>query len=357
MNTTQTSPITPTHWVGLDVSKDFFNAAFVHDGKKWPHTPTNQIPQSSFNRTKEGATSFVQWLDTLMQGGQDPKHARAIMEATGRYSTELTGWLMLLRPSLAPAIAPPRQTAPFIESMGIRNKTDKIDALALGFYGMERQPRAYEAPSPQECKLRELVRYRNFLVEERTAAENRAKELTDCKAVEKMQGRRIAQLKRDIEKLEKEMRLLLDKVPELKRDIDLMCSINGIGFTTAVTVRAELGDLRRFTSARQLSAFAGLCPTQRQSGTSVNGRSRMNKGGNSVVRAKLYMAALSAIQHNKDMAQTYREMVEQGKSSMAALGAIMRKLLVLMRRLLISGKPFDPQWKTQKQIARGGIHA
>lgn len=348
MSTTQAASAVPTHWVGIDVSKASFNAAFIRDGQRWPHVKSAQIPQGAFERTAQGASEFAQWLDTLMLNEQHPPQVRALMEATGRYSVELTGWLVELRPGLAPAIVPPTQTAAFIKSMGLRNKTDKMDALGLGFYGMERQPRAYEAPSPQERDLRELVRYRNTMVEDLAAAKNRVQETGLCKAVAKMQNKRLEQLKRDIAKLEKEMRALLEKSPALKRDIELMCTIKGVGFTIATTVRAELGDLRRFTTARQLSAFAGLCPTQRQSGTSINGRSRMNKGGNSNSRSKLFMAGIVAIRHDKAVAEIQRNMVERGKPPMVALGAIMRKFLVLMRAILISGKPYDPMWKSRK---------
>lgn len=336
-----------THWVGVDVSKKTFDAALVFHGQKWPATPLAEIPVRSFARTIEGVNDFLQWLDALLAQNHSGASVRVVMEATGRYSCELAIWMVEQRPALAPAIAPPHQTAAFIASLGLRNKTDKLEARALGFYGMERQPPSYEPLTSQEIELRELVRCRDFLVRQRVAAANREKETAGCKTVARMQAKRLRLLDHDIERLEQQMRRHLEQTPELKCDIELLSTIYGVGFITAVTIRAELGDLRRFRKARQLTAYTGLNPSLRDSGTSLSARAHMNKQGNERVRQCLYLAAMVVIRGDNDLKRTYLHLCEQGKSAMAALGAVMRKLLVLMRAILISGKPFDPMWKTQ----------
>jgi transposase len=341
-----------THWVGVDVSKRTFDAGLVRHGQKWPATPLAAVPVGSFARTSVGVNDFLQWLDALLAENDPPLGVRVVMEATGRYSSELAVWMLTQRQALAPAIAPPHQTAAFIASMGLRNKTDKLEARALGFYGMERQPPAYQPMTPQEAELRELARYRDFLVRERVAAGNRADETSACKTVRDMEHKRLRLLDGDIKRIEEQMRRHANETPELKRDVELLATIYGVGFITAVTIRVELGDLRRFHKARQLSAYAGLNPSLRQSGSSVSGRPHMNKKGNPRVRQCLYLAAMVAIRGHNDLQRTYRELRKQGKSAMSALGAIMRKLLVLMRAILISGKPFEPMWKTRPQAAQ-----
>ena len=84
---------------------------------------------------------------------------------------------------------------------------------------------------------------------------------------------------------------------------------------------------RDFSSAKQYSAFIGLNPVMRESGSSVRGRSRLSKTGNAKIRAKLYMAAIVAIQHNPDIKQQYERLLRKGKTKMAALCAAMRKLV------------------------------
>ena len=347
MNDEQTRFSPSTHWVGVDVAKKTFDASLVRHGQKWSVTPLAAVPVQCFARTSVGVRDFLQWLDTLVAEEERTPRVRVVMEATGRYSTELAAWMREQRLALAPAIAPPHQTAAFIASLGLRNKTDKLEARALGFYGMERQPPAYQPMTPEQARLRELVRYRDFLVRQRVASANRAGETPVCKTVQRLERKRLRLLDADIDRIEHQMDQQADRAPEIKHDIEMFRTVYGVGFITAATVRAELGDLRRFHKARQLTAHAGLNPSLRQSGSSINGRPHMNKKGNPRVRQCLYLAAMVAIRGQNDLQRTYLRLRNEGKSAMAALGAVMRKLLILMRAILISGKPFDPMWKTR----------
>lgn len=56
--------------------------------------------------------------------------------------------------------------------------------------------------------------------------------------------------------------------------------------------------------------------------------------GSPRVRAVLYMAAACAARFNPDLKAVYEELQAKGKTKRAALGAVMRKLLVLMRAVL-----------------------
>ena len=111
----------------------------------------------------------------------------------------------------------------------------------------------------------------------------------------------------------------------------------------ATTVLVEMGDLRRFTRSRQLTAFAGLSPKRKESGTSVHGKTRMCKQGSGRVRAELYMAAGCAARFNPDMKATYENLLAHGKEKRAALGAVMRKLLVLMRAVAKADQDWVPR--------------
>ena len=85
-----------------------------------------------------------------------------------------------------------------------------------------------------------------------------------------------------------------------------------------------------FTRSRQLTAFAGMSPKRRDSGTSVHGKPRLCKQARTRVRAALYLAASAAVRFNPDMKAFYERLLTQGKVRRVALGAVMRKLLVLM---------------------------
>ena len=131
--------------------------------------------------------------------------------------------------------------------------------------------------------------------------------------------------------------------PALEAQAQRLATIKGVALITAVTVLAEFGDLRRFVRSRQLTAFAGLSPKLNRSGV-FKGSSPLCKQGSARVRAVLYCAAASAARFNPDMAKTYKDLIAKGKHKRSALGAVMRKLLVLMRAVLLA----DKNWEARK---------
>lgn len=352
MTTTRTTDNSQeTDWVGLDVSKHTFDAAWVPAGQAWSIEAFKKTPAKAFERTPEGARALFEWLDALTADAP-PHPVRFVMETTGKYSIQLAGWLVEQRPECGPAIANTRKTATFIKSLGLRNKTDKLDACALAFYGLQRTPEPYQPLSPEFAELRELSRHRDTLVKEKTAQGNREKETSSSAFVRNERLKDLRRLDRDIKRTEQKMKDLIKRHPHLQKQFQLLCTIDGVAFVTAVTVLAEFGDLTRFDQARQLSAFAGLSPQLHDSGTSVKKRPRMCKYGSPRVRQALYMAALTAVRGECDLQRSYQKHQDRGRAKMSALGVVMRKLLLVMRAILISGKPYNPNWKTRHAHAK-----
>ena len=124
------------------------------------------------------------------------------------------------------------------------------------------------------------------------------------------------------------MRLVVNGDEDSRCDFALLTSIDGVGPITAMTVLAEIGDLRRFERARQLTAYAGVSPRVVLSGTSVHGKTRMCKRGNARVRQALYLSAMATLntKHPNTLSTMHYRLCEEGKEGKAALGAVMRKL-------------------------------
>ncbi len=333
-------------WAGLDVSKETFDAALWLPASE----SLRDVPSEPFARTRQGVAEFLGWAD----GWLEKTHAtntprpvlRGLMEATGKYSMELAAWLLELRPETSPAIVNPKMAKSFIDSLGLRNTTDKTASKALARYGVERAPAPYEPLTPLRAELRELCRYRQSLVGMRQAERNRASEINASALVRRMQKTSIRKTERDIKKIETEMARLVATDPDLHADCQALDGIFGIGLLTAITILAELGDLRRFTRARQLTAIAGLSPRRIESGTSVRKQTRMCKQGSSHVRRALYMPCLSAIRGDTELAEMYHRLKREGKKPKAALGAVMRKMLLVMRAILISGEVYQKHYRT-----------
>jgi len=335
-----------TAWCGLDLSKQTYEAAF-HPADVNNPAP-GHLPSRAFPRTREGMQDCYRWIEA--QRGPQDREVRVVMEATGRYSLEVAAWILEDRPQWHPAIVNPRQTAAFPVTLGQRNKSDRIDARCLAMFGKERNPPAYQPLSPLRQSLRDLTRQRAAFVEELTAAKNRKGETSDLAFLKKEQHAHINFLERAIKRIEKELKRLVEKDDRFSHDLKLMQSINGVGFVTSMTVIAELGDLGAFMRSRQLTNSVGVAPRFRESGTSLKKRPRMSKQGNAHVRAVLYMAAQVAVKNNSQMRAVYQRLRERGKSYRSAVGAVMRKLLVLMRSLVIGRNYYDPDWDPKTRV-------
>ena len=140
-----------------------------------------------------------------------------------------------------------------------------------------------------------------------------------------------------------EIRAHIDRRPDLKRQRELLETIPAFGEITATLLLAELPDIDRFASARQVAAFAGVTPKHRHSGSSVRGRTQMSKMGQARIRCALYMPAIVARTHNPMAKALADRLTERGKCPMVIIGAMMRKLLHIAYGVLKSGKPFDAQ--------------
>ena len=83
----------------------------------------------------------------------------------------------------------------------------------------------------------------------------------------------------------------------------------------------------RHGSAKALTAFAGLCPQQRLSGTSVKGRTLVSKRGHADLRKALYIPGMLAMRLNalvQDMAQRLKA---KGMAPKGTIAAAMHKLI------------------------------
>ena len=147
----------------------------------------------------------------------------------------------------------------------------------------------------------------------------------------------------------------IDRHPDLKRDAQLLHSIPGIGQVTVSKVLALLGDVRRFSSAKALSAFIGLTPRLRESGSSVRGRSMMSRTGHAGMRTALYMPALVAQRHNPVVRRFAERLKTTGHAPKAIIGACMHKMAMLIFGVLRSGRPFDPALAVPKLEIQDGI--
>lgn len=335
-------------WAGVDVSKETFDVALYLP--LVPGEPARDImtlPKASFPRTVDGVKDFWAWTFPLREkAGLPGGRMRAVMESTGRYSAELAAWLTQKAPFTHPAIEDAKAIHDYAKSLKLRHKTDEIDAAVIARYGYERRPEPYrELPEDYRC-LRELTRQRIAVKDQATQARTRLAELKEFPQIIKIQKEVVEALDAAVAQLEFEIKRCVHESNELRHDVDKAITVPGVALITAATIMAECGPLRQYTS-RQLSSYSGLAPIIKESGTSVRG-SWISRRGPSRLRRCLYMSASVAIQCNALMQALHQRLVAKGKKPLQAHCAVMRKLLILVRAVVVNGVEYQENFRLNR---------
>ena len=153
----------------------------------------------------------------------------------------------------------------------------------------------------------------------------------------------ISHFNNQLEAVDEAIAQTIDNDSGLRRKRDLLLSISGVGEILAGVLLAELPGPDVLRSSAAVVAYAGLNPRQHQSGTSIDRVTRISKIGNAVLRAALYMPAMSAMRFNPAIVALVTRLKSRGRlNPKQIVVAAIRKLLVLCFGVLKTGKRFDP---------------
>jgi len=142
----------------------------------------------------------------------------------------------------------------------------------------------------------------------------------------------------NLKRLQQEIEALLDHDPKVAG----VLGIPEFGVMTVAVLRAELGDLDRFTRMDQVVAYVGLDLQVKQSGK-YKGQTKLSKRGSGRVRRILYLAALRSIQlDDSPFGAYYRRLVHRGMKKGMAVVAVMRKLLIVAAHLILTEQVYEP---------------
>jgi transposase len=242
------------------------------------------------------------------------------------------------------SVVNPAAIKAFAGSRLSRTKTDRVDAELIARFTQAQAPPQW-TPLPQEVReLQALVRRLQALVEMRVAEENHLSSGITVDVVRESVEELLNHLNTQIKRTEKLIREHINRHPRLKQQSELLDSIPGIAETTAALLLSEITDITQYRSARQVAAYAGLVPRERQSGSSVRGRTRLSKIGNARLRRALYFPAITALRCSPFFQAWAEGLQKRGKSKMSVICAVMRKLLHVAYGVLKHSKEFDPQW-------------
>lgn len=146
---------------------------------------------------------------------------------------------------------------------------------------------------------------------------------------------------------------------KLKNSIVLLDGIPGIGFISAVTLMAEIGDINDFKKSKHLIAYFGIDPSVNQSGKFNSSRNKISKRGSKVSRKILYDIVLTCVRdkvngepYNPILQQYFKENLK-GKAKKVAFLAVANKLLKYIFSVLKNQRPYelrDPKVHNQSYL-------
>jgi transposase len=312
--------------LGIDVSKNTLDASMS--------SCNDRVRARSFANSSDGWRHLLDWLTT-----QKIRRVHACMESTGRYSLGIA--CALYEFGHIVSIVNPAQIRDFARTKLGRNKTDGVDAAHIREYCELFEPKP--PPSEAHRRLCELQTIRSGIVAGLTEWKNRKSSGIIDAVAQSLADVTISHFTSQLEAVDEAIAQTIDNDSGLRRKRDLLLSISGVGETLAGIVMAELPGPDVLRSSAEVVAYAGLNPRQHQSGTSIDRVTRISKIGNAVLRAALYMPAMSAMRYNPAIVALVARLKSRGRlKPKQIVVAAMRKLLVLCFGVLKTGKPFDP---------------
>ncbi len=255
----------------------------------------------------------------------------------------------------------------------VKKKTDRKDAFKLTQVAALRQGSGVHVPEHAVRQWRQLIYYRQTLVDEMVSIKNRlravllqedlhlpsgqkawesaswqklsemARELGECgkddlwRGMVKLELRRLEELAAHLGAVEKKLDGLAREDERVKR----LKQVPGVGTRTAELVVALIDDPRRFGRGRKLSSYAGFAPRKHQSGK-MDRDGHISRCGNGLLRKLLVQAAWSGKRNSLRMSRIYERVRKNTpKRTKQAIVAVARHLLVWLWAMLRDGSSWQ----------------
>ncbi len=323
------------HYLGIDVSKATLDLS----------DPSGRL-RGNFSNSRKGTSQIIRKASSRLGA-----EIHFVIEPTGTYHHVLVDELS--RASVAFTIINPARTKAYATSLGVRAKTDKVDARLLALLGETQQPCPSHKPDPAQERLKSLRRHREAVEKQLNSVRNQLEAASHSPWADREVMRSLRSIIRHLEKqagaAECKLQQLMSEDETYSTLSDLLQTIPGVGLKTAQLLLSEMPPAWQCTSTRTGVAFAGVCPQQIQSGKSSY--SRLSRIGSRRVRAHLYMAAIAAMYSNPAVAGLMERLKAKGKSGKLIVMAAMNKLIRICYGVIRSRRPFDPTLNTTPRTA------
>jgi len=323
-------------FAGLDIHKNFIYATVLDKKGKI-------VQQGKFLTTEEEFTNFLGFIP--------PKQLKIVMESCGIWEDfydllETKGYdVCLANPQGVKAIA------------AAKIKNDKVDSEILAkLLKADLIPKSF-IPNKEIRELRALVRHRKILIKHRTKVKNNIHQILRMKNIKhgfrdvftlkgikylmEMKHERINCFLKVMDTLNNEITKLKEILKENKtsnKEIHLLSTMPGIGRYAAQVIQSEIGDVKRFPSPKKLCNYAGIVPSQSQSGEK-DYKGRITKVGSRNLRWILVQGAQVAVGLPNKLQKYYYKLAKK-KSRSKAIVAVARKMLTIQWHMLKNKEPY-----------------
>lgn len=302
---------------------------------------TRRVGTVSFPNSNAGFEKLLRWNYKLSAPGIK---SRYVVEATGIYHERLAYYLFGKEQDVFVVL--PNKISSYAKTFASKQQDDYQASKVIAEFGCLKKLEVWEPPSPIYLILKQLCRERNQLQEENTIIANQLhaekRQAYPAEGSVKRMKARINLIVKQIAEIEQEINDVINGNQELKEKIENICTIPGVGAQTVITIIAETNGFHLFRNYKQLVSYAGYDVVKKKSGTSVKGKARISKKGNSHIRKALYFPAISAVKCNEPAKQLYTRIMEKQGIKMKGYVAVQRKLLVLIYTLWEKNERYTP---------------
>lgn len=331
--------------VGIDVAQ---KELVVTLGRMFEDLSIELYAYKVFKNTKKGFFGLTDWVKKITKSEVKVLY---VMEATGVYHQKFAYYLD--NNNCEVSIVLPNKISNYIRTLDIKTITDKTCSQAIAQFGLERKLDLWKRPKSVYKNLQQLTRERDQIVNERVIVKNQLHaEESEAEPNEKSLNRiktRIRFLNSQEREIKEDINDIVKGDENLKKELELICTLPGVGELTAVIVLAETNGFELIRNKRQLASYAGLDVKEKQSGTSIKGKPRISKKGNRSLRKAMHFPALVALKHDENFRELYAKLVSKHGIKMKALVAVQRKLLEMIFILFKNKTIYDKEYENKKR--------
>lgn len=322
-----------TVFLGIDSAAESFTASLFRSPQ--------QINSASkpFSNSEAGVRDLESWLRSQ---NVDREQVQVCIENTGVYSEALC-YLLRERGYRLSLLDPRTLLKAFPDG---EPKTDRIDARKVAEYGYRYADklRIWEPQAEVVEQIRVVLNTREQLVEQKTATQNTrstlARKRVQTPAANKALDATLANLKHEIDELEKELKRLIRSQPTLIQGASLLMSAPGVSWLLSGHFIVLTRGFTELPKYRSMAQYLGVAPNDHTSGTSVRRKSKSRRYGPGTIRKLLHLAARSVSTHESSFRAYYLAKTAAGKEKQLVLNNIANKLLRRLCAILKHQTPY-----------------